>query len=551
MPIKPPKPTSFTNRTMNIKNTSHSASHSLPFKRKAPKNPNRIRTTKYTFWNFIFKALWFEMNKFTNIYFFVTMILQSIPSVSTLNPATVIVPFLFIITIALIREGVEDYYRYTKDRKINASPARVFDPTRNKMTVKKWEEISEGDLVLLIENEETPADMVLIYSKSSTSYAYIETSNLDGEKNLKSKLPLRKYRNNLDFARPVLQAFQLSYPYPTSDIYFFEGFAVDGDQKVYLGKDNFVPRGVFIKNTRYFLGLVVYVGPETKIMLNNMSKKNKMSSTEKMMNNYVYILVIFEFILLVVLSILPAVTFKHISRFYSWVGIKRPNVLSEIFVNFLSYFILLNTFLPISLIVTIETVRLLQLYFFKHDRHFSYPSEQTEDASDKQLIPNTMTLNEELGRIQFLLSDKTGTLTQNEMVAKHFCIGFNDIMLSKRKATIKQLKDDDQKKTVIREFTKDDVVVFPKDEQSRGKAIKMGEVGSPEKGNVFKGNGSLSFDGGVKLYKSSNSVLFKGDKRKMSREKYYDSKSEQILSDAFDQISHAGKPHCLYTRARG
>jgi magnesium-transporting ATPase (P-type) len=463
------------------------------------------------------------MNKFTNIYFFVTMILQSIPSVSTLNPATVIAPFLFIITIALIREGVEDYYRYTKDRMINASPVRVFDPIKNEMVLRRWEEIKEGDLILLIENEETPADMILIYSKSSTSYAYIETSNLDGEKNLKSKLPLRSFKNNLDFSKPRLEKFQLSYPYPRSDIYFFEGFAVDEDQKVYLNKENFIPRGVFVKNTRYFLGLVVYVGGETKIMMNNMSKKNKMSSTEKMMNNYVYILVIFEFFLLLVLAILPAATFKHISKYYSWLQIKKPNILSEIFVNFLSYFILLNTFLPISLIVTIESVRLFQLYFFKHDKHFSY--------GEKKLIPNTMTLNEELGRIQFLLSDKTGTLTQNEMVAKHFCVGFNDIMLTKKKATIKQLKDSSQKKIVIKEFKEEDVQIV------YDLKIKSIENLKETKDLSTMRETQDKIENNDKLFKSSQSTTRMNKTKKEKNNIYYDTKSENNLIKIKDNSS--------------
>jgi magnesium-transporting ATPase (P-type) len=440
----------------------------------------------------------------------------------------VVIPFIFILTIALIREGVEDYYRYIKDKKINNSPVRVFDPLKGEMVLKVWEEIKEGDLILLIENEETPADLLLVYSKSSTAYAYIETSNLDGEKNLKSKLPLRKYKDNFDFAKPSLKYFYLSYPYPTSDIYFFEGYAVDNDNKIYLSKENFIPRGVFIKNTRYLLGLVVYVGSETKIMKNNMSKKNKMSSTEKMMNNYVYILIIIEVCLLISICVLLAITFKKTSELYIWWGLPNPNLLSEVFVNFLSYFILMNTFLPISLIVTIESVRLFQLFFFKNDKFLTY--------GEKKLLTNTMTLNEELGRVQFVLSDKTGTLTENNMVAKHFCVGFNDIMLKGDETTIKMPNKEDKNKqpTIVNLKNNEIQIVMNENQkneyQTTGDQVKEVKRGSQEALVKASSNHQIKISKSFELKNKANSSrelrnleFSKSDKKN----KY--SKSSQII----------------------
>lgn len=375
-------------------------------------------------------AIFYEMCKFTNIYFVVTMIFQSIPQISTLNPFSAVFPVLTILALAIMREGYEDYQRYKKDQKINQSLARVFNPDTQNMEIKLWEQIREGDLVLMIENEETPADLLLLYSKSASAYAYIETSNLDGEKNLKPKLPIRKYKNNLAFSKPVVDKFRLSYPFPNQDIYSFEGYVDDDGEKKHLTKDNFIPRAVRIKNTRLLLGLVLYVGNDTKLMKNYIKKKNKVSSLQKMMNVYVLILVIVEVILLVILGIGGVITISQIdiSDYNKIYASQRPNPITQFFVLILSYFILLNTFLPISLIVTIEMVRYIQKIFYIKDPSFM-------NSQGQGLWVNTVTLNEELGKIEYVLSDKTGTLTKNQMKAKRFCIGFNKIPLDKNLST--------------------------------------------------------------------------------------------------------------------
>jgi len=71
---------------------------------------------------------------------------------------------------------------------------------------------------------------------------------------------------------------------------------------------------------------------------------------------------------------------------------------------------------PISLLVTLEIVKFIQALFLERDKKMKDDMNQTPAAVQ------TSRLMEELGQINYIFSDKTGTLTCNIMEFKKLCV---------------------------------------------------------------------------------------------------------------------------------
>lgn len=111
------------------------------------------------------------------------------------------------------------------------------------------------------------------------------------------------------------------------------------------------------------------------------------------------------------------VTGRHFTIYLEWDRSIVPNIDEKgsrqiaiiSFLMFFSYIILLNTVVPISLYVSVEILR------FVHSMWINFDTEMYDEKMDTSARARTTTLNEELGQVQYIFSDKTGTLTQNIM----------------------------------------------------------------------------------------------------------------------------------------
>lgn len=381
------------------------------------KRRNYVSTTKYTVVNFIPKSLFEQFRRVANIYFLVIACV----SFSDLAPYTaysVLGPLILVIGATMAKEAVEDWRRRKQDIEANNRKIEIFGKS-NTFNKTRWKNLRAGDLVKVYKDEYFPADLLLISSNFEDGICYVETMNLDGETNLKLKHALDLTASLQDDSFKHFKAV-IKCEDPNEDLYSFVGTLSYHGQQSPLSLQQILLRDSKLRNTEYIYGVVVFTGHDTKVMQNATDPPSKRSKIERRMDKIIYIL----FGILILISSIGSVFFwlstkndirdGELERWYlrpddTTVLFDPERALLAAFLHFLTALMLYGYLIPISLYVSIELVKVLQSIFINQDQEMYY------EETDRPAHARTSNLNEELGQIDTILSDKTGTLTCNSM----------------------------------------------------------------------------------------------------------------------------------------
>ena len=318
------------------------------------------------------------------------------------------------------------------------------DPGRAHWKRTLWEDVRVGDIVKIVDHEALPADVLICATSEDEDVAFVETKNLDGETNLKSRhaTPALTYMRDAAACADTSQgAFQVECDRPEPHMHKLNAAVVmhGGEARAPVDLQMTMLRGTVLRNTAWVIGVVMYTGRDTKLMLNSGGTPSKRSKVERQMNPMVFANLLILAVMAVVCAIVDSVL-EHrlyprgapwlfddnrsddnptINGLVTWAFALITYVGGPFFLSFVfsRSFLFSSSFLsvrydrfqnivPISLYISIEVVRTCQAAFIYFDKEIWY------EKTDQPTLARSWNLSDDLGQVEYIFSDKTGTLTQ-------------------------------------------------------------------------------------------------------------------------------------------
>ena len=377
---------------------------------------NKVENHKYNVLLFLPTVIYNQFKQFGNFFYLIMTISQFIPEIKVGFLFAYLSPLCVVIVVSLLKELIDDINRRIQDLKTNSTKiATIKLYKKNKKSyqelkrfLKSSSNLQIGDIIELKKDERVPADIIVLktFNESDENQSFIRTDQLDGETDWKLRKAPGATQNLNEYQILTLNGF-INYEPPSKFIYNFEGLLVIKNEgnviKEALGLENTMWASTVVASQK-IIGIVIYTGNETRARMNSSTPKIKIGILDQELNMvtfYLFCIMLFVAMLLTTLK----------------------GLYSKMFFTFFKFIVLFCAIIPIALRVNLVISK--SFFSFVINRDKSIP----------ETIARNSTIPEELGRISYVFSDKTGTLTKNEMIFKKIAMeteqfgedSFNDL----------------------------------------------------------------------------------------------------------------------------
>ncbi|CUM67621.1 uncharacterized protein PRCAT00005322001 [Priceomyces carsonii] len=371
---------------------------------------NAISNAKYNPITFVPVVLYEQFKFFFNLYFLLVALSQIVPQLRIGYLSSYIVPLAFVLSVTMLKEANDDLQRRRRDKEQNSEQYEVLNRSSSigqESSLISSKDLRVGDLIKISKDSRVPADMILLQSseKGGSGEAFIKTDQLDGETDWKLRVACNVTQSILNLT-DLVNNISLIVGNPTKSIHQFNGRLIYHPNR-HTGSSSSSPSNqtfaLTVDQTLWantvlasgpVIGIVIYTGVETRQLLNTTTSRVKTGLLELEINGLSKILCLVVFLLSVALVLAHGFPLKS-----TW------------YIDIMRFLILFSTIIPVSLRVNLDLAKSV------------YASQIQKDKDIPNTVVRTSTIPEDLGRIEYLLTDKTGTLTQNDMEMKKLHLG--------------------------------------------------------------------------------------------------------------------------------
>uniref|UniRef100_A0AAG5DB84 Phospholipid-transporting ATPase n=1 Tax=Anopheles atroparvus TaxID=41427 RepID=A0AAG5DB84_ANOAO len=362
-----------------------------PLTEKFP--PNEIRNQKYNIFTFLPLVLFEQFRFFLNLYFLIMAVSQFIPEIRIGYLYTYWGPLGFVLAVTICREAVDDLRRHKRDREVNSQKYKRFASADKPPESVSSSKLRVGDIIMVEKDERVPADLILLRTSDKSGAVFVRTDMLDGETDWKLRLAVPATQKLATHGELLNVNASLYVEKPQRDIHTFIGTysKLGGTEDEGLNVENTLWANTVVASGTA-IGIVIYTGSETRSVMNNSQPRSKVGLLDLEINGLTKVL----FCAVIGLSF-AMMCLK---------GFNGP------WYRYMFRFVLLFSYIiPISLRVNLDMGKAFYSWQIQNDDEI------------KGTVVRSTTIPEELGRMSYLLTDKTGTLTQNEMIFKKIHVG--------------------------------------------------------------------------------------------------------------------------------